>query len=84
MMNVISIIVGILYAIICIVMVVIVLSQEGKEQGLGAIGGGFTPDTYWNKIKGHSREGVLKKTTVALAALFVILSVLLNMSFMRV
>ena len=81
-MNVVSIIVGIIYAIICIVLVVIVLSQEGKEQGLGAIGGGYSPDTYWNKIKGRSREGMLKKVTVALAALFVLLSVLLNMSFL--
>ncbi|MCR5675975.1 MAG: preprotein translocase subunit SecG [Lachnospiraceae bacterium] len=81
-MNALSIIIGILYAIICVVLVVIVLSQEGKEQGLGAIGGGYSPDTYWNKIKGHSREGVLKKATVTLAVLFVVLSVLLNMSFL--
>lgn len=81
-MNALSIVIGIVYALICVVLVAIVLSQEGKEQGLGAIGGGYTPDTYWNKIKGHSREGVLKKTTVALAVLFVVLSVLLNMSFL--
>ena len=82
MNTVLSIIVGIVYAIICVALVVIVLSQEGKEQGLGAIGGGYTPDTYWNKIKGRSREGMLKKGTAALAAAFIILSVLLNMSFL--
>ena len=81
-MNVVSIIVGIIYAIICLVLVVIVLSQEGKEQGLGAIGGGYTPDTYWNKIKGHSREGMLKKATVVLTVFFVVVSVLLNTRFL--
>ena len=58
-------------------------SQEGKEQGLGAIGGGYTPDTYWNKIKGRSREGMLKKGTAVLAGLFVVLSILLSMSFLK-
>ncbi len=82
-MEVLSIILGIVYALICCALVVIVLSQEGKEQGLGAIGGGYTPDTYWNKIKGRSREGMLKKGTAALAALFVILSIVLSMSFLK-
>ncbi|MBR5347652.1 MAG: preprotein translocase subunit SecG [Lachnospiraceae bacterium] len=81
-MNALSIVVGLLYAVICVALVVIVLSQEGKEQGLGAIGGGFTPDTYWNKIKGRSREGMLKKITVLCSVLFVVLSVLLSMSFL--
>ncbi len=81
-MNALAIILGLLYAILCVVMVVIVLSQEGKEQGLGAIGGGFQPDSYWNKIKGRSREGMLKKLTVGLATGFVVLSILLNMSFL--
>ncbi len=82
-MEVLSIILGIVYALICCALVVIVLSQEGKEQGLGAIGGGYTPDTYWNKIKGRSREGMLKKGTAVLAGLFVVLSVLLSMSFLN-
>ena len=82
-MEVLSIILGIVYALICIALVIIVLSQEGKEQGLGAIGGGYTPDTYWNKIKGRSREGMLKKGTAVLAGLFVVLSVLLSMSFLK-
>ena len=82
-MEVLSIILGIVYALICCALVVIVLSQEGKEQGLGAIGGGYTPDTYWNKIKGRSREGMLKKGTAVLAGLFVVLSILLSMSFLK-
>ena len=81
-MSGLSVFVGIVYILVCLILVVIVLSQEGKEQGLGAIGGGYTPDTYWNKIKGHSREGMLKKTTVVLTVFFVVVSVLLNMRFL--
>jgi preprotein translocase subunit SecG len=50
--------------------------QEGKQQGLGAIGG--IADTYWGKNKGRSMEGVLVKSTTILAIAFMIIALLLN------
>lgn len=54
----------------------IILCQEGKSAGLGAIAG--ASDTYWSKHKDRSMEGVLVKATRALVALFLILSIVLN------
>ena len=45
----------------CIALTVIVLMQEGKSAGLGAIAG--AADTYWGKNKGRSMEGALEKST---------------------
>ena len=59
----------------------VVLRQEGKQQGLGAIGGGAGGDTYWAKNKGRSREGVLKRMTIAAAVGFILLSIALNLLF---
>ena len=42
----------------------------------GASGGA---DTYWSKNKGRSAEGALKKGTTALAVLFFVLSIVLNL-----
>ena len=42
-------------------MTVIVLMQEGKNNGLGALTG--SADTYWSKNKGRSMEGMLVKIT---------------------
>ena len=42
-------------------MTVIVLMQEGKNNGLGALTG--SADTYWSKNKGRSMEGMLVKVT---------------------
>ncbi len=80
-MNVLKIIITIIYIIDCIALTVVVLMQEGKQKGLGVIGGGNTTDTYWGQNKMRSKEGVLIKSTKAMAILFIVLSVVLNMNF---
>ena len=67
------------YVIDCIALLVVVLMQEGKQQGLGAIAG--VADTYWGKNKGRSAEGTLIKLTKLMAVLFIVLSVVLNLNF---
>jgi len=79
-MTVLEIALGIIFILVCLVLTVIVLAQEGKTQGLGAIQGFATNDTYWSKAKGRSKEGVLKKVTVVAAVLFIVLSIVLNLS----
>ena len=48
-MSTLRIVVTVIYCIICIALAAIVLLQEGKQQGLGSIGG--MADTYWGKNK---------------------------------
>ena len=60
----------------CAVLVVLVLMQEGKSAGLGAIAG--AADTYWGKNKGRSMEGMLVKITRALVVLFIVIAAVLN------
>lgn len=78
-MEVLRIILTVILAIDCIALTVIVLMQEGKQQGLGAIAG--AADTYWGKNKGRSMEGNLVKATRILAILFFVLTAVLNMNF---
>ncbi|MCI8793108.1 MAG: preprotein translocase subunit SecG [Eubacterium sp.] len=68
-------IVTIAYIIICVALVIVVLMQEGKTNGLGAMTG--AADTYWTKNKGRSAEGILVKITRVLSVLFVALSLVL-------
>ena len=78
-MNVVKIILGIIFLIDCIALTVVVLMQEGKQQGLGSIAG--AAETYWGKNKGRSMEGALVKITKALAIGFVVLAIVLNLNF---
>jgi len=75
-MAVIKTILTVIFIIICIALTVLVLMQEGKQQGLGSVGG--MADTYWGKNKGRSMEGLLVKGTTVLVALFLIISAVLN------
>ena len=58
---------------------VVVLMQEGKQQGLGSIAG--VADTYWGKNKGRSMEGGLVRATTIMAILFFVLALVLNINF---
>ena len=78
-MQILRILLTILFVIDCVALTVVVLMQEGKSAGLGAIAGGS--DTYWGKNKGRSKEGNLKKATKVMAALFVVMALVLNMNF---
>lgn len=69
-------IVTVVFILICLALTVIILMQEGKSAGLGAIAG--AADTYWGKNKGRSMEGMLVKITRALVVLFMVISAVLN------
>lgn len=75
-MEILKTILTILFAIDCIVLTVVVLMQEGKSQGLGAIAG--AAESYWGKNKGRSMEGGLVKATTIMGILFFVLAVVLN------
>ena len=75
-MAALKIVLTILFILVCIALVV--LMQEGKSAGLGAISG--AAETYWGKNKGRSMEGQLVKITKVLALLFMVLAVVLNLS----
>ena len=78
-MQILRTILTILFVIDCIALTVVVLMQEGKSQGLGAIAG--AADTYWGKNKGCSMEGGLVKATTVMGVLFFVLAVVLNLNF---
>ena len=71
----------VLYLLICVAIVVLVMIQDTKSEGLGAAlaGSAGGKSTYWSKNKGRSKEGMLNKLTVILAILFVVLSVVLSL-----
>lgn len=78
-MEILRTILTVIYVIDCIALTVVVLMQEGKQQGLGAIAG--ISDTYWGKNKGRSMEGALVKATRFLAVGFILLAIVLNLNF---
>lgn len=79
-MEILRMVLTVLFVLVCIVISVVVLLQEGKSAGLsGSISG--AAESYWGKNKGRSMEGKLEKITRILAVVFFILAVVLNLNF---
>ena len=77
-MSAVKIAIAVVYIIVSVALVILVLMQEGKTKGLGSISG--AAETDWGQNKGRSMEGMLVKITKVLAALFLILTIVLNLS----
>ncbi len=74
--------VTVIYILLCLIMLVLILSQEGKQQGLGAITGA-SQETYWSKIKGHTREGIIPRATIWLAVVYFALSLVISLGLVK-
>jgi preprotein translocase subunit SecG len=74
-MSTLRLLATIVYIVVCVLLVIVVLMQEGKNSGLGALSG--SADTYWTRNKGRSAEGILVKITRVAAVIFVALSLVL-------
>lgn len=75
-MAVVKTVLTVVFIVLSLALTVIVLLQEGKSAGLGAIAG--AADTYWGKNKGRSMEGVLVKATRIMVILFIVIAGVLN------
>ena len=76
-MTILKYVLMVLFVLVCIIAAVLVLMQEGRSQGLGAIAG--AAETYWGKNKGRSMEGNLVKWTKILTVVFFLLAIVLNL-----
>ena len=76
-MTILKYVLMVLFVLVCIIATVLVLMQEGRSQGLGAIAG--AAETYWGKNKGRSMEGHLVKWTKILTVVFFLLAIVLNL-----
>ena len=71
-----------IYVINCLVLIVVCLMQSKEDEGAsGAIVGG-TSSSFYEKNKGRTREGKLKRLTIILAISFVVLTIALGILFM--
>ena len=75
-LGVLRVLLSILFVIDCVALTVVVLMQEGKSQGLGALSG--ATDSYWGKNKGRTMEGGLVRFTTMMGIAFFVLAILLN------
>ena len=68
--------------IICIALIILVLKQSKEDNGAsGAVMGGST-NNFYEKNKGRTTEGKIKRATIILTAVFFILSIAIGIIYM--
>ena len=81
-MNVLKTILTVIYFINCLVLIVICLMQSKDDEGASGTIVGGTSSSFYEKNKGRTTEGKLKKLTIILGIVFAILSIVLGILYM--
>ena len=69
----------VLHIVVCVLLIFVVLLQEGKDPGMKGISGS-TPDSsdsFFKKNTGRTKAAIFSKFTVVLSVLFLITTVVL-------
>ena len=75
-------IITVIYVINCLVLIVICLMQSKEDEGAsGAIVGGSS-SSFYEKNKGRTKEGKLKRWTIILGITFVVITLVLGILYM--
>lgn len=75
-MSVWQIILGALVILVALVIILVIILQEGNSQGLGVVSGGA--DTFFSKNKARSLDAFLSRWTKVFAIAFVVVVLAIN------
>lgn len=74
------VVMGIL-AVVSVILIVLVMMQSKEDQGASGTVMGASAQNFYEKNKGRTREGKMKKATVILIALEFVLVIALNVLY---
>ena len=82
-MEILKTILIVIYAIVCLVLIVIASMQSSEDDGASnTIMGGAQNNSFYEKNKGRTREGKLKRWTIILGITFIVLTIVLGIVYM--
>lgn len=78
-MTALKFVLGIIFMLISVVMVIIILMQRSKEEGLSGAITGQSSESFYSKSGGNlSKEKFLLRLTIVLGVCFAVISVILS------
>lgn len=80
-MEVVKYIVLGIYLIICVALIIAATIQTKDSQGASGTITGSSTNNFYEKNKGRTKEGQLKKITIILGIVFIILAILLGIIY---
>lgn len=81
-MEILKYIILVIYIIVCIALIVLATIQKSERPGAsGTITGSLT-NNFYEQNKGRTKEGKLKKWTIILGIVFVVLAIALGILYL--
>lgn len=68
--------------VLAVAIIVIISIQQGKTDGLNALGSSGQADSFFGKNKGRTKDAVLSKLTIVLSVLLVVVVIALNIAIL--
>lgn len=70
-----------IYALNCLALIIITMMQSKNDTGASGTITGSTTNNFYEKNKGRTREGKLKKWTIILGVTFAVLTIILGIVY---
>ena len=81
-MEIVKTILSIIYVVVCLAIIVLTFLQKKGRAGLsGAIAGSSSSENFYEKNKGRTKEGSLKRWTIIMGIVFAILTIVLGIVY---
>ena len=74
-MEIVKNIVAGIYIFVCLVLIILVMKQSKDDNGASGTIVGGSSNNFYEKNKGRTKEGKMKRATIVLMVLFFILSI---------
>lgn len=71
----------VIYALVCVALIVLTLIQNKDESGASGTITGSSTNNFYDQNKGKTKEGKMKRWTIILAILFAILTVVTSIFY---
>lgn len=70
-----------IYAIVCVALIVLVMKQNKEDGGASGTIVGASANNFYEKNKGKTTEGKMKRATIALMIVFAVLTIALGIIY---
>ncbi len=71
----------VIYIIVCLILIVLVMKQSKEDEGASASIVGNSSNSFYEKNKGRTKEGKMKRGTIILGVTFIILTIALGILY---
>ena len=80
-MEIVKNIVVAIYLVVCFALIILVMKQSKEDSGASGTIVGSSSNNFYEKNKGRTKEGKMKRATIILMVLFFVLSICLGIIY---